>query len=240
MKLGKVLYTLYASLIFVIGFTIVFPVSFILIQNKRWHKHARYLNLIWAKFFFPLIFLPVEIDFRFKLKKGQNYVLCPNHFSYFDIPIVALTPCSFIFVGKTSMEKIPFFGYWYRKLHITVDRNSLNSKYNTLMKAKSAVREGHSILMYPEGGIITAGPPKMGKFKDGPFRVAIEEQIPLVPVTIPYNWIILPNDDLLINHHKAKIIYHQPFDTKGLTLDDVGSLKEKTFSVIQNELNNHF
>jgi len=240
MKLGKVLYTLYASLIFVIGFTIVFPVSFVLIQNKRWHKHARYLNLIWAKFFFPLIFLPVEIDFRFNLKKGQNYVLCPNHFSYLDIPIVALTPCSFIYVGKTSMEKIPFFGYWYRKLHITVDRNSLNSKYNTLMKAKSAVREGHSILMYPEGGIITAGPPKMGKFKDGPFRVAIEEQIPLVPVTIPYNWIILPDDDLLLNHHKAKIIYHQPFDTKGLTLEDVGSLKERTFSVIQNELDNHF
>jgi len=240
MKFGKVLYTLYASLIFVIGFTIVFPVSFVLIQNKRWHKHARHLNLIWAKFFFPLIFLPVEIDFRFNLKKGQNYVLCPNHFSYFDIPIVALTPCSFIFVGKTSMEKIPFFGYWYRKLHITVDRNSLNSKYNTLMKAKSAVREGHSILMYPEGGIITAGPPKMGKFKDGPFRVAIEEQIPLVPVTIPYNWIILPDDDLLMNHHKAKIIYHQPFDTKDLTLEDVDSLKERTFSVIQNELNKHF
>jgi len=240
MKLGKVLYTIYASLIFIIGFSIVFLVSFVLIQNKRWHKHARYLNLIWAKFFFPLIFLPVEIDIRFNLKKGQNYVLCPNHFSYFDIPIVALTPCSFIYVGKTSMEKIPFFGYWYRKLHITVDRNSLNSKYNTLMKAKSAVREGHSVLMYPEGGIITAGPPKMGKFKDGPFRVAIEEQIPLVPVTIPFNWIILPDDDLLMNHHKAKIIYHQPFDTKGLTLDDVGSLKERTFSVIQNELNKHF
>jgi len=240
MKLGKVLYTIYASLIFIIGFSIVFLVSFVLIQNKRWHKHARYLNLIWARFFFPLIFLPVEIDIRFKLKKGQNYILCPNHFSYFDIPIVALTPRSFIFVGKNSMEKIPFFGYWYRKLHITVDRDSLNSRYKTLIKAKSAVREGHSILMYPEGGIITAGPPKLGKFKDGPFRVAIEEQIPLVPVTIPYNWIILPDADLLLNYHKAKIIYHQPFDTKGLTLDDVGSLKERTFSVIQNELDNHF
>jgi len=240
MKLGKVLYTIYALLIFIIGFSIVFLVSFVLIQNKQWHKHARYLNLIWARFFFPLIFLPVEIDIRFKLKKGQNYILCPNHFSYFDIPIVALTPRSFIFVGKNSMEKIPFFGYWYRKLHITVDRDSLNSRYKTLIKAKSAVREGHSILMYPEGGIITAGPPKLGKFKDGPFRVAIEEQIPLVPVTIPYNWIILPDNDLLLNYHKAKIIYHQPFDTKGLTLDDVGSLKEKTFSVIQNELNRHF
>ena len=240
MKLGKILYTFYTFLIFVIGFTILLPVFLVLIQNNRWHKHARYLNWIWAKFFFNLIFLPVEVDFRFKLIKGQPYVLCPNHFSYFDIPIVGLTPRSFIFVGKNSMEKIPIFGYMYRKLHITVDRNSLNSKYNTLIRAKNAVREGHSIFMYPEGGIITDGPPKMAKFKDGAFRVAIEEQIPLVPVTIPYNWIILPDGDMLMNHHKAKIIYHQPFDTKGLTLDDVGSLKEKTFSVIQNELNRHF
>ena len=240
MKLGKVLYTFYTFLIFVIGFTLLLPVFLVLIQNKRWHKHARHLNWIWAKFFFNMIFLPVEIDFRFNLIKGQAYVLCPNHFSYFDIPIVGLTPRSFIFVGKNSMEKIPIFGYMYRKLHITVDRNSLNSKYNTLIKAKNAVREGHSIFMYPEGGIITDGPPKMAKFKDGAFRVAIEEQIPLVPVTIPYNWIILPVGDMLMTHHKAKIIYHQPFDTKGLTLDDVGSLKEKTFSVIQNELNRHF
>ncbi len=91
-------------------------------------------------------------------------------------------------------------------------------------------------MMFPEGGIITANPPEMAPFKDGPFRVAIEKKVPIVPVTIPYNWIILPDEDWLINWRKAKIVYHQPIETSHLTMDDLENLKRQTFEIIEEEL----
>jgi 1-acyl-sn-glycerol-3-phosphate acyltransferase len=121
------------------------------------------------------------------------------------------------------MARIPLFGYMYGKIHITVDRNSLKSKYNTLVKAKAAIDHGKSIVIFPEGGIKTTKMPKLAAFKEGPFRIAIEKQIPVVPVTIPYNWIILPD-----------------ISTEGMSLADVDKLKEKVFSVIETELEKYF
>ena len=155
--------------------------------------------------------------------------------SYLDIPTVGLKSHTFVFVGKI-IPRIPFFGYMYNRLHITVDRTSLRSKYNTYVRAKEAIDRGISILMFPEGGIISTNPPKMAPFKDGPFRLAIETKVPIVPVTIPFNWQILPDETFLIRRRSIKVIYHPPIDTNGLTLADLDSLKEKTFNIIEAEI----
>ena len=184
--------------------------------------------------------LPIKIEYRAKLPRKQRYVFCPNHFSYFDIPICGMIRNPFVFVGKNSMEKIPLFGYMYRKIHITVDRESLKSRYNTLVRAKEAVDQGKSVLIFPEGGIKSTSPPKMASFKDGAFRLAIEKQIPVVPVTIPYNWIILPDNENLINWGKLKLVCHEPVSTSGMTLENVDNLKEEVFGIIRKELEAHF
>jgi 1-acyl-sn-glycerol-3-phosphate acyltransferase len=137
------------------------------------------------------------------------------------------------------MANIPLFGFMYRKLHITVDRSSLKSKLNTIKRSLRAIDEGKSLVIFPEGGIITEKDPVMSRFKEGAFRVAIEKQIPLVPVTIPYNWIILPPDEFLLRWHPLAIVFHEPIPTKGLTLDDIDGLKQKVFDTIQTELTNH-
>ena len=77
----------------------------------------------------------------------------------------------------------------------------------------------------------------MAKFKDGAFRIAIEKQIAIVPVTIPYNWIILPPDQFLLRWHPLRVIVHEPLDTKGLTMNDIDSLKQRLFTIIDEELN---
>ncbi|MBA4058408.1 MAG: 1-acyl-sn-glycerol-3-phosphate acyltransferase, partial [Marivirga sp.] len=162
-----------------------------------------------------------------------------NHFSYLDIPTLGLAPNNTVFVGKTGIENIPLFGYMYGKLHITVDRSKLKSRYASLKRSLEAIDEGKSLVIFPEGGIITAKDPVMAKFKDGAFRVAIEKQIAIVPVTIPYNWIILPPDQFLLQWHPLKVIFHEPLETTGLTLKDADMLKQRLFSVIDNELKRH-
>jgi 1-acyl-sn-glycerol-3-phosphate acyltransferase len=83
----------------------------------------------------------------------------------------------------------------------------------------------------------TKNPPQMVPFKDGAFRTAIEKQIPIVPVTIPYNWIILPDQKEMILHAgKVKVVFHEPIETTGMTLESISLLKRQVFSVIQSEL----
>ncbi len=147
-------------------------------------------------------------------------------------------PRDAIFVGKSSLGKIPLFGYMFRKLHIDVDRGSIRSRYETIMRAKDALDLGSSLIIFPEGGIVTKNPPHMARFKDGAFRIAVEKQIPIIPITIPYNHIILPDDErLLLYHHKAAVIFHEPIAVAGKTLDDIDQLKEQAYEVIQNSLN---
>ena len=144
-----------------------------------------------------------------------------------------------IFVGKDDMLSIPLFGYMYRKLHITVDRENMSSRVNTFKRSLKALDDGKSLVIFPEGGILTLKDPVMSKFKDGAFRAAIEKQIPIVPVTLPYNWIILPPDKFLLSWKPVKIIFHEPVPTVGLSLSDLSVLKEKVFNTINEELKSH-
>lgn len=125
----------------------------------------------------------------------------------------------------------------YSNIHITLDRQNLKSKYNAMGKCADELDEGHNLVIFPEGGIVSKKMPKMARFKDGAFRLAIEKRIPIVPITIPYNWILLPDDGkLLLHRHENLIVFHDPIETKDLTIDDIGLLKTRVFEVISNEL----
>jgi 1-acyl-sn-glycerol-3-phosphate acyltransferase len=110
----------------------------------------------------------------------------------------------------------------------------------TMVASMKAIDEGKSLVIYPEGGIVTPHPPTMVPFKDGAFRTAIEKQIPIVPVTIPNNWKILPDrNPLRLLHGKVKVVFHEPIETKGLTLENLKEVKEKVYSIIDTELRKH-
>ena len=233
------LYAGYSFLIFCILFIIFLPAFLIPIYIDSMHHWVGVINRIWAHTFYTLIFIPVSVEMRFKPIRGKPYIFCANHFSYLDIPTMGLTPINTIFVGKNDMIKIPLFGYMYKKLHITVDRQSVKSRYETLIRAGKAVEQGKSLIIFPEGGIISQNPPEMARFRDGAFRTAIEKHVQIVPVTIPFNWIILPDSTFLPNRHQMKVIYHEPISTEGMTLEETGSLRERTFRVIDEELKKH-
>ena len=230
------LYSRYCLAVFAIIFLLLFPFFWVLVQRKSWRKAAIRLNHLWASLFWKLSFIPVQQQYNVPLDRGAQYVFCANHTSFLDIPLFGLCKNPFVFVGKSSLSKVPLFGYVFKKIHITVDRRSLKSKYETVQRASQAIDQGISLVMFPEGGT-EKNPPTLEPFKDGAFRVAIEKQIPVVPVTIPYNWIILPNrQGLMVTRRKSIAIYHKPLPTDGLTLDDLESLKGQVTRIIQSEL----
>ena len=99
-----------------------------------------------------------------------------------------------------------------------------------------ALDEGKSLVIYPEGGIISTNPPELAPFKDGAFMAAIAKQIPIVPVTIPHNWIILPDGPLLLRAGKIKVIFHEPISTEGYRTNDMDRLRSAVREVIEREL----
>jgi 1-acyl-sn-glycerol-3-phosphate acyltransferase len=239
MKILKRLYTFYGVLIFFILFIIFFLLLLIPVFFKKQYHLVGIFNRWWAKLLFTFIGLPFSVKYKMKLEPGKQYIFCPNHFSYIDIAAMGLNKHNTIFVGKNDMENIPVFGYMYRKLHITVDRTKLKSRYSTMLKTLAALDEGKSLVIFPEGGIVTEKDPVMGKFKDGAFRASIEKQIPIVPVTIPFNWIILPPDQFLLTWRPMKVIFHEPIDPAGYRLEQVDELKAKVRRVIDSTLDKY-
>lgn len=228
------IYTLYFALVFTLTFLLLCVPFFIISQVKSWYKYVSVLNRVWSYLVFPLTFLPVEIIFEEKLDSKKNYIFCPNHFSYFDIPSLARTPTDVQFVGMSELEKIPVFGYLFRKLHISVDRKNVKSGVDAFKKSMQALKAGRSLILFPEGGIKTKQAPKLADFKNGPFRLSVETGVPIVPVTLVSNWRFLPDDGrYLMRWRKIKVVYHQPISPKGLTSQ---VLKEKVYGVIKEEL----
>lgn len=236
MNILRKIHTVYGVVIFSLLFILLFPFFLIPIAFTRRHRLVGVLNRVWAKGLFTLWFIPYEVECRSPLNKAGQYIFCPNHFSYLDIPTMGLTPVDTVFVGKNDMENVPLFGFMYRRLHITVDRSKLSSRASTLLRTMEALDEGKSLVIYPEGGMITTNAPALAPFKDGAFRAAIEKQIPIVPVTIPFNWIILPDGSLVLHPGKIKVIFHEPIETKDLTPSSVGELRTKVKEIIEREL----
>ena len=236
MKIIKILHSYYGLVVFGILFLLFLPMLLVPIIFPKQFQLVGMINRWWAKSLFTLIFLSYKVECRAKLDHHKQYIFCPNHFSYLDIPTMGLNPINAIFVGKSEMEDIPLFGFMYSRLHITVDRTKLKSKFITLQRSIKALEEGKSLVIYPEGGIITHQPPQMFKFKDGAFRAAIDKQVAIVPVTIPHNWIIMPDPPRYLHRGKIVVTFHEPIETKGMALQNVDELKQRVFDVIDSEL----
>lgn len=234
MKFLRILWAHYAFFIFGVSFMSLLPFFCIPIIFPRLFRLVGVIDYMWGLLFFNLSFIRYKAEYRGKYDKKQ-YIFCPNHFSYLDIPAMGFTPINCIYVGKIAMKKIPFFGFMYSRLHILVDRERLKSRGVAMQACIDAIEMGKSLIIFPEGGVVTKNPPQLALFKDGAFRAAIEKQIPIVPVTMPHSWKILPDKiPFRLYCGKVRIIFHEPIETAGKELEQ---LKAEVRQVMQNELN---
>ena len=234
----KGLYTFWAVSCFVIVFLVLYPIIFVFLQRRSWKRVAHRLVGLWGQLFFLFSGIRIKVTHHFKLDPNQTYVFCANHFSYVDIAVVVVIIRNyFSFVGKNAMKKIPLFGYLYARLNILVDRNDKNSRASSLSRSIRALQSGRSIVIFPEGGIVFKQLPYMGNpLKDGAFIMAIQQQVPIVPMSFHNNHYIMDEKSLLMRPGTLHVEIHPPFDTKGLTMEDLPVLREKVFESIQNPI----
>ncbi|TAE28124.1 MAG: 1-acyl-sn-glycerol-3-phosphate acyltransferase [Cytophagales bacterium] len=235
----RLIYTAYCAVLFAVLFILFFPFIFLCIQWDGGRQYAHGAVRTMGRLFFILAGMPIRIDRRFRPDPKKAYVYCANHFSYLDIAVTgAVVPGFYAFIGKKSVKNIPLFGYMFARLHIMVDREAARSRAYSLAKCIRVLKEGRSIIIFPEGGINTKEVPKMTyPFKDGAFVMAIQQQIPVVPLTLVNNYKILPDAyPLRVRWAPVEVVFHEPIPTVGLTQADMETLKEQTFRVIEAEL----
>jgi 1-acyl-sn-glycerol-3-phosphate acyltransferase len=108
----------------------------------------------------------------------------------------------------------------------------------SLELAKKRIREGKSIVVFPEG-TIPDNAPVLNRFKSGAFKLAIEMGVPVVPVTFLDHWALMSEPTQLFGHCRpgiSRVIVHDPIETNGLTEKDIVPLQEKVFAVIEKDL----
>lgn len=141
-------------------------------------------------------------------------------------------------MGKAELLNIPLFNIFFKRMNIPVNRGSITASHKAFERAMSDIDKNIGIAVFPEG-TIPACSPSLGPFKNGAFRLAIEKQIPVVPITFLDNWKIFPDapcEHFLVRPGLSRVIMNEPIPTTGLTEDDVTSLRQKVHDIIASNL----
>ena len=207
-------------------------------------KPSRYLTLNKLRAIHAFVACALSgVFFRFKfetpLDPKQTYIYCANHTSNLDIVLFCLLAKGrFHFMGKEELMKNPVLGIFFRTIDVAVSRASKISAFRAFKKAGENLDKGMSLIIFPEGKIDDLYPPILHEFKNGPFRLAIEHNVPIVPVSITNVWEIMWDSGF---KHGTKpglgIIYvHEPISTAVLAVESDDALKQEIFNKINSKL----
>jgi 1-acyl-sn-glycerol-3-phosphate acyltransferase len=164
------------------------PFLFISILKESWYPYFFRMARIWAKVILFGMGFSTKIEVDEQIQRGKSYMFVTNHTSMTDIMLMlSAVKNPFVFVGKKELAKIPLFGFFYKRTCILVDRNNSKSRLAVFDRAQKRLNDGLSICIFPEGGVPHDESVILDDFKDGAFRLAIDHQIEVVPLTFADN-----------------------------------------------------
>ncbi|AGC76619.1 1-acyl-sn-glycerol-3-phosphate acyltransferase [Nonlabens dokdonensis] len=217
---------------------ILFPLLVLLtISENTYHLFFRVARFWAAIIIYGMGFWPV-IKREEKMDKGQSYMLVANHTSMTDIMMMLLISRNpFVFVGKKELAKIPIFGFFYKRTCILVDRKNPRSRKEVFDRARKRMHDGVGICIFPEGGVPEDQDVVLDTFKDGAFRLAIEHQIPLLPITLFDNKKRFPFHFFQGSPGIMRAKTHAAIETKGMDVaGDKARFRESVRNIILHSL----
>ena len=216
---------------------LMFPFLVLSILTESGYPYFFKMARIWARFILFGMGFYYKIDREQELDKDQSYMLIANHTSMVDIMLMLVTVRKpFVFVGKKELVKIPIFGFFYKRTCILVDRKSSRSKHGVFERAQKRINQGLSICIFPEGGVTDDETILLDHFKDGAFRLAIDHQLPIVPITFGDNKERFSFTFFFFFPGLMRVKVHSFIETKGKVMADKNSLKDQSWKVIQAQL----
>jgi 1-acyl-sn-glycerol-3-phosphate acyltransferase len=217
----------------------VWPILYFLSRKQSRYKYINGFRKV-------IIFLSTTVSgifFRVKYEEpidwGRTYIICGNHTSNLDVSAINLTAKNnHCFIGKEELLSNMVLGFFFRTIDITVNRESKISSFRAFKLAAEKLKNGISVVIFPEATIPLEYPPKLSAFKNGAFRLAIELKIPILPVTSPDTWKILWNTGSQYGSRPGicNIFVHKPVETAHLTIDDADTLRDEVYEIVKQKL----
>lgn len=235
----RMIYCLYAFLIFVVLMLLVIP----FVVAGSFFGKVRGGNFIyrmcgwWADAWFFLIGIYHRNIYEVPHDRNRQYIFVVNHISYLDAPVIVKTVRQAVRVlGKVEMSYIPLFGFIYKKAIVTVDRSHPVKRANSVRILKSVLKKKISILMFPEGTFNETHRP-LKAFYDGAFRIAIETQTPVKPVLFLDAYDRMHYRSVFtLNPGISRSVFLEEISVEGMTLKDVQALKQQVYGVMETAL----
>lgn len=235
--------------------------------DKAHHLYSRFVIAVVFIFTYPFIYMysrqPVNIAgmnrmrrilslcssalsgvfFNFKFEQevdwSKPYIICANHTSNHDVStIILLAKRNFVFLGKDALLDNPITKIFFKTIDIPINRESKISSYRAFKRAEEYLKKGTHVIIFPEGLIANQYPPVLNPFKIGPFRLAIEQNIPILPVTISNNWKLMWDDGSKYGSKPgvSQVHVHAPVQTEHLNINDAEELREHVYDLINQKL----
>lgn len=220
-------YTLITSLMVTIGCTL-----------GNGHFWGYYPGKWWAQFIIRILLLPVKVEGRENLVKGQSYVFVANHQGAFDIFLIyGFLSRNFKWMMKRQLRQMPFVGKACESAHhIFVDKRGASKIRETYDRARQTLQGGMSLVVFPEGARSFTG--HMGVFKRGAFMLADDIELPVVPLTINGSFDIMPRtrDMKWVVWHPLRLTIHKPILPVGKGTDNIKYLEQESYKVVMGGL----
>jgi len=189
-------------------------------------------GVIWARLNAWMAPIFVKVSGRENIDIKQSYVVIANHQSAFDIFVLyGFLGIDFKWIMKQELRKLPGIGIGCEKVgHIFIDRTDHESAMKSLSAAREKIVNGTSVIFFPEG---TRSPDGIIRdFKKGAFKMALDLDMPILPVTIIGTKEILPNKTMDLFPGKALMRIHEPISVKGYSDENINELIEKARKIM--------
>lgn len=236
-QIFAIFYRFWFYIVVALATILLFPFLMISILRHDWYPIFFKVARVWSAFIIYGIGCYPVIEREIAYEKDKSYMFVANHTSMLDIMLMFYaTKNPFVFVGKKELARIPLFGFIYKRTCILVDRGNTKSRVEAFRRADSRLKEGLSVCIFPEGGVPNDMSIVLDEFKDGAFRLAIEHQIPIAPMTFYDTKKRFPYSFFKGGPGKLRVKIHNLIQTANLTLENRKDLKNKTRQVILNEL----
>jgi 1-acyl-sn-glycerol-3-phosphate acyltransferase len=188
---------------------------------------------IWARIFLFVTATRAEVEGLEKLDPGASYVFTGNHTSNIDVPLtIGYLPVSVRFLAKMELFKVPILGGAMRGIHmVRTDRGAGTAAHREINEqVDRVVAEGLSLVIYPEGTRSRDG--DLRSFKKGAFRIAIDNGLPVVPMTISGADRVWRSGWWLIFGGNVRMIVHEPISTEGMGPQEIEPLRDRVHAIV--------
>lgn len=191
----------------------------------------------WSRTIMKITGSKIEVEGQELIPEGP-VVFISNHEGNFDIPtLLGFIDKPFGFISKIEVKKVPIISSWMEVINcVFLDRKDRRQAIRSIREGTEILRQGHSIVIFPEGTRSKGG--EMKEFKSGSFRLAKDAEVPIVPICIKGTSNVFEKNGRLIKPARIQVTICPPIETSSYKDMNVKELAAKVQEIIEAGLEN--